>query len=270
MSTERRRLGVKPYKGLRGFQGFDVTHRQVRRVCRCRICAVSPPSTAFKFFHSRRSDVASPATECFSTTLHRFSSLAVPPRSSSPRTSSLYLCALLSLCPAPSSRTRDSLLPVVFAVRCRLQRSDPPLPPGRTPAVGVLLLLYRGALLRCPVGVPVAVRYGTPSVTPTRYDGEGPGLPFAVAWNPDARAACSATQPHWVGATRRRVRADVTVLGLLAPARWSAFPCLGCRCVAAPVRTPDPRAAQRPRSRPCDRYDGGIRTTAQPGPLPVR
>ena len=220
-------------------------------MCRCRICAVSPPSTAFKFFHSRRSDVAIPATECFSTTFHRFSSLAVPPRSSSPRTSSLYLCALLSPCPAPSSRTKDSLLFVVFAVRCRLQRSDPPLPPGRTPAVGVSLLLYRGALLRCPVGVPVAVRYGTPSVTPTRYDGGVRGCRSLLPGTP--MLAQRAARPSPIGSERRVVGSRRTLR------------CWGC----SRQRGGAPSLPRVPVRRPACTYTGRSRRAAPPGHAPV-
>lgn len=262
------------------------------------------PEYVFTFFHSRRNDVAIPATRVLRTTLHRFSALAVPP-ASPPSARPCSTCALRRPCARPflshqgqppSRCVRRSVSPSAFgpalASRTNARRWGAPLP-------------YRGALLRCPVGVPVAVRYGTPRVTPTRYDGGGPVLLFAVAWT--CRCARSVQRDpaspgrgdaspgpggrSGVGVARisegvrlrlsgsQVRRSACTYTGRSPPAAPPGHaPVPGMTLAFAPTQRvggscgetwgwSNRARAQRPRSRPVDRYDMCI-GTGKPAPRP--
>lgn len=262
------------------------------------------PEYVFTFFHSRRSDVAIPATRVLRTTLHRFSAIAVPPRFSPPAHILALPVRSAVPVPAPSSRTWDSLLPSVFAVRCRLQRSDPPLPFGRTLAVGVR---------RCSTGERCsAARWGARrrAVRNAPRDADavrrwGPGWLFAFAWTcrcarsvqrDPAPSGCGDASPgpggrYGVGVARvsegvrlrlsgvRVRRSACTYTGRSRPAAPPGHaPVPGMTLAFSPTQRVDGSCgatwgwsnrarAQRPRSRPVDRYDMCI-GTGKPAPRP--
>lgn len=248
----------------------------------------------------------SPQPECSARRFTAFP-LSQYPLASPPSARPRSTCALRCPCARPflshqgqppSRGVRRSVSPSAFG----------PAPASRTNARRWgAPLLYRGALLRCPVGVPVAVRYGTPRVTPTRYDGEGPVLPCAVAWT--CRCARSVQRDpaspgrgdaspgpggrYGVGVARvsevvhlrlsgvRVRRSACTYTGRSRPAAPPGHaPVPGMTLAFAPTQRvvgscgetwgwSNRERAQRTRSRPVDRYDMCI-VTGKPAPRPPR
>lgn len=223
------------------------------------------PEYVFTFFHSRRSDVAIPATRVLRTTLHRFSALAVPPRFSPPAHILALPVRSAVPVPAPSSRTWDSLLPSVFAVRCRLQRSDPPLPFGRTLAVGVR---------RCSTGERCsAARWGARrrAVRNAPRDADavrrwGSGVAVRLCLDVPMRTQ-RAARPCPIGLWRRVAGSGRTLRCWgCSRQRGGPPPSVGGSGASLRVyvhRTLAPRST--PGSCPCARYDAGILTNATRG-----
>lgn len=264
------------------------------------------PEYVFTFFHSRRSDIAIPATRVLRTTLHRFSALAVPPRFPPQRTSLLYLCAPLSLCPsfplAPGTASfpRCSPFGVAFSVRTRPCLSDERPPLGCAVAVpgSVAPLPGGGARRRAVRNAPRE---------PTRYDGGAPVLPCAVAWtcrcarsvqrdpaspgrgdaspSPGGRSGVGVARVSEVVRLRlsgvRVRRSACTYTGRSRPeAPQGHAPVPGMTLAYAPTQRVDGSCgatwgwsnrarAQRTRSRPVDRYDMCI-GTGKPASRPPR
>ncbi len=296
----------KPFKGLPWFWRVWRYPPTVRRVCRCRICAVSPPSTSSRF--STRGGVTSqsPQPECSARRFTAFP-LSQYPLASPPSARPRSTCALRCPCARPFL-SHLGQPPFIGVRRSVLLSAFGPAPASRTNARRWgAPLLYRGALLRCPVGVPVAVRYGTPSVTPTRYDGGGPVLPCAVAWTcrcarsvqrdpassgrgdaspgPGGRSGVGVARVSEVVRLRvpgvRVRRSACTYTGRSRPAAPPGHaPVPGMTLAFAPTQRVDGSCgetwgwsnrarAQRTRSRPVDRYDMCI-GTGKPAPRPPR
>ncbi len=173
--------------------------------------------------------------------------LALPPRARLRSTCARCCpCApLLPYAPRTASFPRCSPFGLAFSVRTRSCLPD------ERPPLRVSHLLYRGALLRCPVGVPVAVRYGAPSVTPTRYDGGVRGCSSPL---PGTRCA-------------RSVQRDPAPSGRsdASPGPRGRYG-VGVDRVSEVVRLPLPRVPVR--RRVC-KYTGRSRRAAPPGHAPV-
>lgn len=199
------------------------------------------------------------------TQLHRFSSFAVPPRSSSPRTSLLHLCALLSLCPplplAPGTASFPWCSPfgVAFSVRTRPCLSDERPPLGCAVAVpGSVAPLPGGGARRR------AVRNAQRDADAVRRWGSGVAVRRCLDVPLRAQRAA---RPSPIGSWRRVARSGRT------------YRCWGCsrQRGGPPSPASGPGASPRvyvhrtlaPRSTPgydpCDRYDAGIRTNATRG-----
>lgn len=223
------------------------------------------PEYVFTFFHSRRSDVAIPATRVLRTTLHRFSALAVPPRFSPQRTSLLYLCAPLSLCPsfplAPGTASflRCSPFGVTFSVRTRPCLSDERPPLGCAVAVpGSVAPLPGGGARRR------AVRNAPRDADAVRRWGSGVDVRLCLDVPMRAQRAA---RPCPIGSWRRVAGSGRTLRCWgCSRQRGGPPPSVGGSGASLRVyvhRTLAPRST--PGSCPCARYDAGILTNATRG-----
>ncbi len=252
----------KPFKGLPWFWRFWRYPPTVRRVCRCRICAVSPPSTSSRF--STRGGVTSqsPQPECSARRFTACPPSQYPPRSFSPRTSLLHLCALLSLCPPLPLASGTASFPwcspfgVAFSVRTRPCLSDERPPLGCAVAVpGSVAPLPGGGARRR------AVRNAPRDADAVRRWGSGVAVRRCLDVPVRAQRAA---RPCLTGSWRRVAgsRRTCRCWGCSRQRGGPPSPALGVG--ASPRvyvhRTLAPRSALG--YDPCDRYDAGIRTNA--------
>ncbi|MBB2981562.1 hypothetical protein FHX58_004419 [Paraburkholderia tropica] len=203
-----------------------------------------------------------PATQVLRTPHHRFPAVAVPPRFSSPRTSLLYLCALLSLCPplplAPGTASFPWCSPfgVAFSVRTRRCLPDERPPLGYAVAVpGSVAPLPGGGARRR------AVRNAQRDADAVRRWGSGVAVRRCL--DPPVRAQ-RAARPSPIGSWRRVARSERTYRCWYCSRQRGGPPSPASGAGASPRVYVHRTLAQHraPGYVPCDRYDAGIRTHA--------
>gem|GEM_PF-4954786 len=234
-------------------------------MCRCRICAVSPPSTSSRF--STRGGVTSqsPQPECSARRFTAFPlsqyPLASPP-SARPRSTCALRCPCarpLPLAPGTASFPRCSPFGVAFSVRTRPCLSDerPPLGCAVAEPGSVAPLPGGGARRR-------AVRNAPRDADEVRRWGSGVAVRRCLDVPVRAQRA---SRPCSIGSWRR-VAGSRRTLRCWGCSRQRGGPPSPVRGSGASLRvyvhrTLAPRSA--PGSCPCARYDAGIRTNAKRG-----